>query len=493
MQQTMTDDRPVFPPEIFGEIIDILAIQTPAMALTDIQIATLQVCILVCKLFQTLSEPHLYRYVSFGLQESGRKQLNRLADLLETRPIVMEYIRHINFNLKDFRPTPDNETTTDFERIDLIVSLPNVESVNINYSRVTYLQPETLNPQNPVGSLCHRIIEGHVLRGTLRSLIAKKLGDIPFTLMATRTMLHTLSLDRCDLTALSQAMPSVKHLTLRKIYLLDSTFSYFPNLEELHLMHPDICQCDDPSRFSAPSFKITTLVLERCNGYGGTDINDSITSLRSYFQSKAHEQGVQPFEKLHTFGISLPDYSTSPIKRLLKDAPNLQNIILSSIPGGRGFIQELIRKFNHTLESFQYVSEADVHMPDFGVMSQTALMQHYMSQSPSFSIDTANVKHPAWVQALTFDEDRIFDTYCRFVGSWEKWLALLKDIYPNIAGVTTTEILMIDPEPLVDKDRQIGEVAERIATMGGRLWSLHISGINDRRVIHPMKVIFIAE
>lgn len=166
---------------------------------------------------------------------------------------------------------------------------------------------------------------------------------------------------------------------------------------------------------------------------------------------------------------------------------------LASIPRGRRFIQKLIWKFNHTLESFQYVSAADVHMPDFGVMSQTAFMQHYMSQNPSFSIDTANVKHPAWVQALTVDEARITDTDHSSVESWEKWIALLKDVYPNVAGVTATEIFMIDQEPLVDKDRQIDEVAEKIATTGGRLWGFHISGINNRRVIHPMKVIFFAE
>ncbi|KAF9041409.1 hypothetical protein BJ165DRAFT_1488765 [Panaeolus papilionaceus] len=168
----------------------------------------------------------------------------------------MKYIRQIHINLRRFRPNPNGETTTDFERIDPIVALPNVESVNIHYSRIGYGQPQTLNSQNTVGSLCHRIIEGYVERGTLRSLIVKKIEDLPFTLIATRTMLHTLSLDRCNLPCLEQAMPSVKNLTLRKMDLPVSTLSFFPNIEELHLMRLDIEKCVDTSRFPTPSFKI---------------------------------------------------------------------------------------------------------------------------------------------------------------------------------------------------------------------------------------------
>ncbi|KAF9041376.1 hypothetical protein BJ165DRAFT_1488625 [Panaeolus papilionaceus] len=313
--------------------------------------------------------------------------------------------------------------------------------------------------------------------------------------MATRTMLHTLSLDRCDLASLSQAMPSVKHLTLRKIGIPVSTLSLFPNIDELHIIRLDIEKCVDTSRFPNPSFKIRTLILECCSRRGGVEaVNNSISSLWIYFQSKAHEQGVQPFEHLHTLGMSFyedPAYFIT--KQLIKEAPNLQNMFLA-FPSYRLDILDLVRKSIYRVESLQYtyISPDDVHIPDVGFMSQAAFMRHCMSYRPSFSANNELVTHPAFIAPLIHPETQRFslrNLAHTTLKAWAEWVTLLKDIYPNATGLEATHVLMIDQRPISDEGEGFDEVAEKIAKKAGRLWGLHFCGFNDHHAVHPMKLV----
>lgn len=331
-------EGPVFPPEIFEAIISILAARPLIVALTEDQKSTLKRCALVSRFFLALSRAHLFRLAEVGLDDDGEGRLDRLASILKATPSVQRAVQQISISLDAFT-WPESSEADLQKRTDALLSLSDVRYIAVCYSNRRREGQERISAADEVGLFCTRLIKSHATKGTLDTLVVKKMSDIPYTMLFACPSLTTLSLDRCHpFPDLTEPIHTIRSLTWRKMDLPVSTLSYFPNLEVLRIIRADIKECSALAiaHMPAPSFQIRTLALEQCARYlGGLGaFTASVTALLQYFYGKGEEKGVKPFDHLTTLSVILSGYAEfSVVTPLLRDvAGTLQSFSFGGAP-----------------------------------------------------------------------------------------------------------------------------------------------------------------
>lgn len=320
-------DDAVFPSELFGHIIDAIAIKPPYIALAEEQIITLKNCAIVCKTFSPLCRGHLFRSVVLGFDGVRQKKLIRLLELLEEQPAIKHFIREIVIDLESYTWPPF--TDSHLERCtQVLTDLPRVNAISISYSSYRI---QTLTPQHDIGSLCSRLAEVYTKQGMLHTLTVKKLDGLPFSDLLSCGSLTYLSLDRCEVPVLKERVPSVRRLTLRKMNTTPvSILSYFPNLEELNMIRSEL-QSSQAPRLPLPPFGIQRLSLEWCSLWGGDQHLNATSAFLNYFEEKAAEAGNKPFDQVTELGLVLDGRADlTKLANLLQNMTRLQYLSFES-------------------------------------------------------------------------------------------------------------------------------------------------------------------
>ncbi|KAF9041442.1 hypothetical protein BJ165DRAFT_1595854 [Panaeolus papilionaceus] len=389
-------EGPVFPPEIFEAIISILAARPLIVALTEDQKSTLKRCALVSRLAEV------------GLDDDGEGRLDRLASILKATPSVQRAVQQISISLDAFT-WPESSEADLQKRTDALLSLSDVRRRE---------GQERISAADEVGLFCTRLIKSHATKGTLDTLVVKKMSDIPYTMLFACPSLTTLSLDRCHpFPDLTEPIHTIRSLTWRKMDLLVSTLSYFPNLEVLRIIRADIKECSALAiaHMPAPSFQIRTLALEQCARYlGGLGaFTASVTALLQYFYGKGEEKGVKPFDHLTTLSVILSGYAEfSVVTPLLRDvAVSVVNLV------------QHFRKSNLSI-SFKYQS--------MEILDLVTNVNLSTNNDEATVVDHSEI---AFLQSWgTFVSSSLFDTQSGsgFMGLSEVEIYLLVDDNPNI-------------------------------------------------------------
>ncbi|PPR02236.1 hypothetical protein CVT24_011464 [Panaeolus cyanescens] len=257
-------------------------------------------------------------------------------------------------------------------------------------------------------------------------------------------------------------MPTVKFLALRRVDFCASFLSFFPGLQEMHLMRLDITECNDANLFPPPSFELNTLVLERCSEYGNHDyINRSISALKDYYDRKAEEQGIRPFEHVQTLGMTFErDPDLPMLSSMLKVPPHLQRICLVS-PHRYLAMRDLIHHFrdNNIPLSLQFIHFHKTHPPDFAVVSQSFLMRHIASHTPSFSFDSTLFECAPFKGPTERPIDLDFE-------SWRKCVGRLSNTDPDLVAIGLVEIYLVDTMTSgINGEDDLDKVAKEVVSM----------------------------
>ncbi|PPQ69801.1 hypothetical protein CVT24_003077 [Panaeolus cyanescens] len=325
---TMGDQLPVFPIEIFGRIIDILCEKPSSLALTHKEWCNANNFSLVCSYFLPLARRHIFRCIRLRWCRPLEYQFENLASLLESSSGIQTWIRFLRIDLGYYVGKRVSPVLT--RALSACLSIPHLESFDILYSSSDH---ECLTSEMGIGLLCHQLIANYLSKDILRVLVAKQFAG--FTISPSlSSSLHTLDLKRCDLN-LTEAIHSVKHLTIRKTEVPFTFPFYFPNLEKLRIIRAMFVQEEKAATPLKPPSTITHLVLELCNGVGGhgDDIGTSISRFLNFFHLESTKQGIDPFNALQTLDIVVPQYfDFSTLAVLFQNVTSLDSLCLHLLP-----------------------------------------------------------------------------------------------------------------------------------------------------------------
>ncbi|PPQ64471.1 hypothetical protein CVT24_008481 [Panaeolus cyanescens] len=325
---TMDVKIPVFPTEIFGRIIDILCEKPSSIALTPEEWCNANNFSLVCSSFLPLARRHIFRCIRLKWCRSLEYQFENLALLLESSSGIQTWIRFLGIDLGYYFGKHISPVLT--RALSACLSIPHLESHDILYSSS---DRECLTSEMGIGLLCHQLIANYLSKDILRVLVAKQFAGLTIS-PSLSSSLHTLDLKRCDLN-LTEAIHSVKYLTIRKMEVSFTFLSYFPNLEKLRIIRAHFVQGENVTTPLRPPAHITHLGLELCNGMGehGDEIAKSISQFLDLFHLESTKRGINPFNALQTLDIVVPhDFDFSALAVLFQNITRLDSLCLHLPP-----------------------------------------------------------------------------------------------------------------------------------------------------------------
>ncbi|PPQ73838.1 hypothetical protein CVT24_012263 [Panaeolus cyanescens] len=295
----MPSQDPIFPFEVFGRIIEVIA-DTPLTngPLMLDPIATIKQCSLVCRAFMHMTRPYIFRRAELSFRKAKEAHLQRLLQIFEAEPDRRNHIRELHLNFEQYlgQPAP----LLELERYnDLLLHSPNIQDVTLFYSSSMY---EFFMAPDHITSFCNRILEAYSIKGTLRSLTAKKIDGLPYDILFASDSFQRLSLDRCNWPKVLTPVTHLTVLRLRKIYTLPiNILQYFPNLEELSLtsmsFNTDPENNDYPETTLRPCLGLTALSL--------STHTDEYGKLCSYLRQHGEKYDQGPFDMLRNVQVDI--------------------------------------------------------------------------------------------------------------------------------------------------------------------------------------------
>ncbi|KAF9034279.1 hypothetical protein BJ165DRAFT_1512820 [Panaeolus papilionaceus] len=230
-----TEIIPVFPVEIFSEILDQLGFEQRKKGR---RLPTIIACSLTCTTLASLSRAHIFQAITFGPYGSRKGQPHGLAILLKEKPHLANCVQRATFivdpNLIEPRMAGDHSDT-------LHELLPNVVSFRIRppiyYSSWMHSTPHE--------DFAQRAIENYAKNHHLYRLSIGNVTAPMWTILSRNSYLTTLSISSCSLKQWELAnvdmevvdpkiFPKITDLSLFDVdNLSHSMLCYFPSLTHL--------------------------------------------------------------------------------------------------------------------------------------------------------------------------------------------------------------------------------------------------------------------
>ncbi|PPQ98661.1 hypothetical protein CVT24_004160 [Panaeolus cyanescens] len=203
-----SDPDPVFPVEIFQQIIDHLA-----SGRRRNYIPLLGTCSLVCKSFHSICQPHLLREVEVGpCFPSSREQL---IGLLNRQPYLRNHIKSLTYSLWHNRIVENLQSIDGF--CNNFLNLPNLKSLKIDSNKFKRLSFYSYNPDKFGFG---RLVTYYTSTSLLSNLSLLNLWDVPILTILASPHLLSLELIRCSIEPPEQTLQNTS-FGLRKLKAVD--------------------------------------------------------------------------------------------------------------------------------------------------------------------------------------------------------------------------------------------------------------------------------
>ncbi|PPQ79912.1 hypothetical protein CVT24_003553 [Panaeolus cyanescens] len=236
-QSVVFREEPVFPPEIFKEIIDHLADLFSPIEDTNLRVKAtkkeMQVIALVSKVFLSIARAFLFQEIYFNVRQT--LPLGSIANFFAKNERVAWVVNRVDLLFH-------NQYFANEERITSLFELPNVEILSISQNIFFKLEKEAYeSSSSDISTYGLRSFLEHYLQSgkRLNTLRVSYLDHLPFTKILSSPTLQSLHLSKCNLSTPFHQVPSsesgLTSITIDGGVIHVSILANFRRLEKLYL------------------------------------------------------------------------------------------------------------------------------------------------------------------------------------------------------------------------------------------------------------------